>query len=149
MGDEVIMEGRTEIGKVVELRKNIAIVNFGLLNTQVKINILKKVETPKVQKKTKNILHNTESIEEKAKFEYELDIRGLYKDTALQAIENYLDKAYMYGFVKIRIVHGRGSGVLKQAVYNYLKNHPYIQNFHAEDERFGGDGVTVVEFSNG
>lgn len=147
IGDEVIMEGSTEIGKVVEMRKNIAIVNFGPLNTQVKLNLLKKVAAPKTTKKNKNILHNTESIEEKAKFEYELDIRGLYKDTALQAIENYMDKAYMYGFVKVRIVHGRGSGVLKQAVYNYLKNYPYIKAFHAEDERFGGDGVTVVEFS--
>lgn len=143
IGDTVQLDGGMDVGKVIEIRKNVAIVAFGNLTTQVKIEKLTKV-VAKVGE-VKKVYNTSKSIEEKAAFENELDIRGLFKDTAMQAIETFLDSAMMYGFGKIRIIHGKGTGVLKQMVHSYLKSYSGVSKYYAEDARFGGDGVTIVE----
>jgi DNA mismatch repair protein MutS2 len=84
-------------------------------------------------------------ITEKSEFDFNLDIRGLMKDEALTALDNFMDRAIMYGIHSIKIIHGRGTGALKQAVQFYLKKYPHVKNFKYEDERFGGDGITIVE----
>ena len=143
VGDMVSMESGTELGKVSEIRKNIAIVAFGNLNTQVKLEKLTKVVKNTVA--PQRVYNTSKTIEERAAFNHELDIRGLFKDTAMQALESFMDEALMYGFGKIKIIHGKGTGVLKQMVYSYLKNYNGVSKFYSEDSRFGGDGATIVE----
>ncbi|MBK9635372.1 MAG: hypothetical protein IPO64_13000 [Bacteroidetes bacterium] len=87
VGDFVNLDAGLEVGRVNEIRKNIAIVAFGNLNTQVKLEKLTKVVKNTVA--PQKVYNTAKTIEEKAAFNHELDIRGLFKDTAMQALESF------------------------------------------------------------
>lgn len=74
-----------------------------------------------------------------------LDIRGRYAGEALSELDQYLDQAILAGRKNIEIVHGRGSGALRTAVHEHLKNNPVVAGFKCASEESGGDGMTVVE----
>jgi DNA mismatch repair protein MutS2 len=76
----------------------------------------------------------------------ELDLRGQRADEALDALERYLDAAYLAGMPFVRIIHGKGTGKLRQAVREALQGHAYVKSFETGGEKEGGDGVTVVKF---
>ena len=144
-GSKVKLEEGTEIGEVLELKNNNAIVAFGNIQTKVKIQNLIAVVNQKNKTEQKRNTFASKIITEKSEFDFNLDIRGLMKDEALTALDNFMDRAIMYGIHHIKIIHGRGTGALKQAVQYYLKKYPHVKEFHYEDDRFGGDGITIVE----
>jgi DNA mismatch repair protein MutS2 len=74
----------------------------------------------------------------------ELDLRGLRADDALDKVERYLDAAYLAGLPFVRIIHGKGTGKLRQSVREALQAHPHIKSFEAGAANEGGDGVTVA-----
>ena len=78
---------------------------------------------------------------------FELDIRGKRADEALDTLENYLDAAFLAGLPFVRIIHGKGTGKLREAVRQALQGHPHIRSFETGGEKEGGDGVTVVKMS--
>jgi DNA mismatch repair protein MutS2 len=82
---------------------------------------------------------------EKAAFNTNLDLRGKMKDEALSALDNFLDYSMMYGHHRVRIIHGRGTGAIRQAVHFSLKTQPSVLHFEFETQESGGDGVTVVD----
>jgi DNA mismatch repair protein MutS2 len=65
-------------------------------------------------------------------------------DEALERLDSYLDRAFVAGLPYVRIVHGKGTGKLRDAVRRELKGHPHIQRFEAGGISEGGDGVTVA-----
>ena len=75
----------------------------------------------------------------------ELDLRGYRVEEALDEVENYLDKASLANLSPVYIIHGHGTGALKQAVRDFLKTSPYVAKFRAGEDSEGGDGVSVVE----
>lgn len=75
----------------------------------------------------------------------ELDLRGQRAEDALTLLENYLEKAYMAGMPFVRIIHGKGTGVLRQEVRAALKGHEYVAAFEEGHPNEGGDGVTVAK----
>ena len=75
----------------------------------------------------------------------ELDLRGYRVEEALDEVENYLDKASLANLSPVYIIHGHGTGALKQAVRDFLKTSPYVAKFRAGEDTEGGDGVSVVE----
>lgn len=78
-------------------------------------------------------------------FRAELDLRGMRGEVALQELENYMDKAVMLGFPSIKIIHGKGDGILRKLIRTHLKQY-YKQVDRMEDEHLdrGGDGITYV-----
>ncbi|RME07645.1 MAG: endonuclease MutS2 [Anaerolineae bacterium] len=74
----------------------------------------------------------------------ELDLRGHRADEALEALDRYLDKAYLARLPWVRIIHGKGTGRLRQAVRQALERHPHVASYEAGAPAEGGDGVTVV-----
>ncbi|NPV52045.1 MAG: endonuclease MutS2 [Firmicutes bacterium] len=74
----------------------------------------------------------------------ELDLRGLRVEDALERVDKYLDDAILAGLPRARIIHGKGTGALRQAVREYLKNHSGVAGFRFGEAGEGGDGVTVV-----
>ena len=74
----------------------------------------------------------------------ELPLRGLTVDEALERLDSYLDQAFMAGLPYVRIVHGKGTGKLRDAVRRELKGHSHIQRFEKGGIGEGGDGVTVA-----
>ena len=79
----------------------------------------------------------------------ELDLRGQNAEDALDMLERYLEKAYMAGLPFVRIIHGKGTGKLRQEVRAALKNHPQVASFEEGGPKEGGEGVTVAKLAGG
>jgi len=145
VGSKVKLEEGSEIGEVIELKNNNALVAFGNIQTKVKLQNLVAVIDKRNKIEQKRNSFSSKIITEKSEFDYNLDLRGLMKDEALTALDNFMDRTIMYGIHNIKIIHGRGTGALKQVVQYYLKKYPHVKEFHYEDDRYGGDGITIVE----
>ena len=79
------------------------------------------------------------------KVQTELDIRGYTADEGVYEVDNFLDAAVMSGISIVTIIHGKGTGVLKNAVRAHLKKHPHVKSSRRGLYGEGEDGVTVVE----
>ncbi len=76
----------------------------------------------------------------------ELDLRGERYENALSRVEKYIDDALLAGYPRVSIIHGKGTGALRQGVQEYLKNHRSVKSIRFGDAGEGGTGVTVVQF---
>ena len=74
----------------------------------------------------------------------ELDLRGQRAEDALDALDRYLESAYLAGLPFVRIIHGKGTGRLRQVVREALHQSPHVKNFEMGQDNEGGDGVTVA-----
>ena len=89
----------------------------------------------------------TDVVESSVKFESKIDLRGLTKSEGLRLIESFVDKALMSNATHLRILHGKGTGVLRDAVKMKLREYSdSISNVYHPPREQGGDGVTIVEF---
>ncbi|MCB0145575.1 MAG: Smr/MutS family protein, partial [Caldilineaceae bacterium] len=74
----------------------------------------------------------------------ELDLRGARVEESLDRVESYLDDAYLSRLPWVRIIHGKGTGALREAVRDLLRGHPLVSKYRSGEEGEGGDGVTVA-----
>jgi len=79
--------------------------------------------------------------------EMELDLHGLSVEEALYTLEQFLNKAFKDGLYKIWVIHGKGTGIMRQAVTDYLKGHPLVISFSTADPHHGGNGATEVKIN--
>jgi DNA mismatch repair protein MutS2 len=79
----------------------------------------------------------------------EIDLRGQNSEEALDNLERYLDQAYLVGMPFVRIIHGKGTGKLRQVIREALKGHPYVKSFEEGGDKEGGEGVTVAKIAAG
>ena len=77
----------------------------------------------------------------------ELDLRGMTVDDMLIELDRYLDQAYLSGLPFVRIIHGKGTGALRQAVREELRGHALVSSFKPGENNEGGEGVTVVKLA--
>jgi DNA mismatch repair protein MutS2 len=75
----------------------------------------------------------------------EISLRGKLVEEGLDELEQYLEKAYAAGLPFVRIVHGKGTGKMREAVRTHLKKHPYVSSFEEAKDNEGGAGVTVAK----
>ena len=76
---------------------------------------------------------------------HELALRGMTVEEALAELDKYLDDASLAGLDEVRIIHGKGTGALREAVHNFLVEHRAVRHFHLADRTAGGEGATEVE----
>lgn len=151
-GDYVVMKGQTTIGRIESLSPNSAKVLFGMMYTNVPLKRLVHSAPPKQEPKTQQaatfISKETRDAmyEKKLHFKPEIDIRGMRAEEALHAIAYFIDDSIQFEQSVVRILHGTGTGALREVVQNYLKTVAGIKRFHDEHVQFGGAGITVVEF---
>ena len=151
IGDNVRLKGQTSAGTVMELQGKQAVVAFGMIKSTVKLEQLEKVSKnqlkKEMQKSTFISTQTTDEMHEKRlHFKQEIDVRGMRGDEALQAVTYFIDDAIQVGASRVRILHGTGSGILRQLIRDYLHTVPGIRHYHDEHVQFGGAGITVVEF---
>ncbi len=149
-GDLVRLKGQTSAGNVLSISGKQAVVAFGMIKSTIKLEQLEKVsnnqikkEIPKstfISEKTQDEMH-----EKKLHFKQEIDVRGMRGDEALQTVTYFIDDAIQVGASKVRILHGTGSGILRQLIRDYLSSVPGVRRYHDEHVQFGGAGITVVE----
>ncbi len=150
VGDNVRLKGQTSAGTVLEVDKKQALVAFGMIKSTVKLDKLEKVSKgqlkKEIQKSTFVSSQTTDDMRERnLNFKRELDVRGMRGDEALQAVTYFVDDAILVGVSPVRILHGTGTGALRQIIREYLHSVPGIRKYHDEHVQFGGAGITVVE----
>jgi DNA mismatch repair protein MutS2 len=151
VGDAVRMKGQRTVGKVIDKKEKNLVVVFGAIKTTVKIEQIEKVSNNQIRKEpAKSVIFTANSSdamsEKKLQFKVEIDVRGMRSDEALQAVTYYIDDAIQCNAGRVRILHGTGTGALRQIIRDYLRTVSGISQFQDEHVQFGGAGITVVEF---
>lgn len=150
VGDNVVLDGQATVGTILEINGKEASVAFGQLKMKVKLARLKHTikKAPSGAGAPTYISSQTTSAsrERQLNFSTELDVRGMRADEAVQAVMYYIDDAVQFNSSRVRILHGTGTGALRQCIRQYLDTVHAVRNYHDEDVRFGGAGITVIEF---
>jgi DNA mismatch repair protein MutS2 len=149
-GDKVKLTGQDIIGELIGFNEKNAVIAFGQLISTVPIATIEKVSSNEARstgkKKGRSGLSMTlDYSERRMNFKPEIDLRGVRAEEAIGIIQNYVDEAVMFGVAQLRILHGKGYGILKEVIRNYLRTEPMVRSFRDEDVRLGGAGITVVE----
>ncbi|SHI61727.1 DNA mismatch repair protein MutS2 [Tangfeifania diversioriginum] len=152
-GDKVKIKGQETAGELIELNEKNAVVAFGQMITtlprkqveRLSSNEAKKLE--KGQKQGGSHLAGSNLMERRLSFKPEIDIRGQRADEAIQNIQEFIDEAIMLEVSQLRILHGKGTGILKETIRNYLRSEPMVRTFKDEHVDFGGAGITVVNLA--
>ncbi len=154
LGEKVILRMLGSEGVLTSLSESEAEVQVGSLRIRAKLGeIARKTEenTPETgrqvgkKKARQPVSLPATSVSTPASPGMELDLRGQRAEEALILLENYLEKAYLVGMPFVRIIHGKGTGVLRQEVRAALKGHEYVASFEEGHPNEGGDGVTVAK----
>lgn len=120
-------------------------VQAGVMKTKIHIDKLRLLDTPKsVQKKKSPSKSNVQSRSER-RVQLELDIRGQAADEGVFELQRFIDNAVMSGVGMITVIHGKGTGILRNAVHRELKSNPCVKSFRLGMYGEGEDGVTIVE----
>ena len=150
VGDTVRMRGLTTVGTVETVQGKEATVVFGDVRTKVKTSRLEHtVKKPELtQPATFAISRETRQTidSHKLNFHQDLDVRGMRGDEALNAVQHFIDDAILVGMSRVRILHGKGNGILRQLIRQYLQSVPNVTSCKDEHVQFGGAGITVVDF---
>ncbi len=149
-GDNVRLKGQVSAGTVMEVQGKQAVVAFGMIKCTVKLEQLEKVSKGQIKKEIQkstfvSVQTADDMHEKKLNFKQEIDVRGMRGDEALQAVTYFVDDAIQVGAARIRILHGTGTGILRQLIRDYLHSVPGVRQYHDEHVQFGGAGITVVE----
>ena len=159
VGDTVRIKGLTSVGEVESTDGKMAVVIFGGMKTKMRADRLEHAELSKsqlskqeernnsiagsygtVSRDTRSVIDNR-----KLNFKQDIDVRGMRGDEAISAITYFIDDAILVGVSRVRILHGTGSGILRQLIRQYLATVPNVSHFRDEHVQFGGAGITVVD----
>lgn len=156
VGATVRIKGLSSVGRIEHIDGKMATVIFGDMRTKMRLDRLEgaKLEEPKndpmqkyadlgAQQSSRMTRDTIDS--HKQNFRQDIDVRGMRGDEALNAVMHYIDDAVLMGASKVRILHGTGTGILRQLIRQYLATVPNVSSFRDEHVQFGGAGITVVE----
>ena len=148
-GDTVRIKGTTSVGKIESIQGKNATVIFGDLRSTTSLKKLEHATAPKREEPRPFMTvgrQTRETIDEKKlNFKQDLDVRGRRGDEALNAVMYFIDDATLAGMSRVRILHGTGTGILRQLIRQYLATVPAVTSYKDEHVQFGGAGITVVD----
>ncbi len=146
VGDKVKVSTTGAKGELLKLRGNRADVQVGSFIMSVKADELVKIEQGRAKRVKPTAKTTYSSIASTASFSQDLDIRGKRADEAIQEVERYIDNCIITNVDTVRIIHGKGNGILRDIVRNLLRDFSQVTHYEDEHIDFGGTGVTVVSF---
>ena len=148
-GDYVRIKGQTSVGKLKEISGKKAVVVFGAMQVVIDMSRLAITEAPekKVLQDAAYMSRSTRIAvdERKSNFKPDIDVRGMRGEEALRTVMAFVDDAQLLGVARIRILHGTGTGALREVIRQYLRTVPGNVSYHDEHVQFGGSGITVVD----
>ncbi len=152
IGDYVKLQGQSVPGEVIEILGKEAVVAFGSLYTTVKSVRLEKISNNVAKREIRNgagaaQVSNVGSTvrERKLNFKSEIDVRGHRTEEAIEKVANLLDEALMCEVHTVRVLHGKGNGILRQMLRQYINTLPFVVSMRDEHVQLGGSGITIVE----
>ncbi len=143
VGDWVKIPGTGNEAEVISVSKNNLVLAMGELRMVKKRNEVEPVAKKSVSKASRKIYHTSVS-DNAANFSPEVDVRGMRTEAALYEIEKYLDKAVMMGFPSLKIIHGKGDGILRKFIRDYLRKYGEVTRMEDEHADRGGEGITYA-----
>lgn len=151
-GDKVRIIGQDTIGELIELSSKNAVVAFGQLITTIPRNQVERIGSNEAKKAERNYRKGGTSLlsnysERRLGFKPDIDVRGQRAEEAIPKIQEFIDEAIMFEVAQLRILHGKGHGILKETIRNFLRTEPMVRNFNDEHVDFGGAGITVVNLA--
>lgn len=149
VGDTVKLDGTGTPGRIIEIDGNQATVIFGMLKTSVKVSRLRHTMS-KISTDTKGASFISSSTTNdirtrQLQFKQDIDVRGMRVDEAIQAVTYFIDDAIQFSASRVRILHGTGTGALRQCIRRYLDTVNGVRSYCDENVQFGGAGITVVD----
>ena len=157
-GDSVRIKGTSSIGEIEVIQGKQATVIFGGIRSKVKLEQLERTSKPKAAPADTASKHAALAIQtsritratmedRRQNFHQDLDVRGMRGDEATDTVMHFIDDAILVGMSRVRILHGTGSGILRQLIRQYLATIPNVSHFRDEHVQFGGAGITVVDLN--
>ncbi|MBS3808090.1 MAG: Smr/MutS family protein, partial [Bacteroidales bacterium] len=152
-GDKVRLKNRDAVGEVMDVNEKSLLVAFGNIITTIEKDQLERISEKEYHKEQRETgsgpsEQNFNLSRRRMDFHPELDIRGKRGDEALQMVRDFIDEAIMVNAGRVRILHGKGSGILRELVRNYLNSVDVVSHYRDEHVEYGGAGITVIEFDH-
>jgi len=148
VGDRVRLIKQNAEAEVISVKGNDVQIAIGHLKSLVKINQLERIGPTDQLRPNKTSAHSQYSgvdlNKKKSEFDSILDVRGQRVIDVLPKVDHFLDEALLLGFSELRILHGKGDGILRATIRKHLQEIPQVANFKDEDIERGGVGITVV-----
>lgn len=150
VGSYVRIAGQNTIGEVLSMRGKDAEIRIGDLKSNIRLNRLEKVSRKTFREATETgddrpRSRGVDMNEKMQNFSFNLDIRGKRGEEALGEVDRFFDDALMLGYPELRIVHGKGDGILRTLVRNHLRGYKQVGSMQDEHADRGGAGVTIVK----
>ncbi|MCI1779564.1 MAG: Smr/MutS family protein [Bacteroidales bacterium] len=152
-GDKVRIKGKGLMGEIIETDGKWASLSVGNIISRAKLSDIEKISNHTFDDFVKERPHSSVPSdsagidERKINFKPYIDVRGQRLDEALNSVSMFIDDAIMVGADEVKILHGKGTGILKTEIRKYLKANPAIGSAEDEDIRYGGSGITVVKMN--
>ena len=147
VGDWVQLNNSETTGQVLEINRDNLVIALGDLRSVLKKSRVYKISNKQAKKAVQSNSYTGSMSEAISSFSAELDLRGMRGDNALHEVEKYLDKSIMLGFPFIKLIHGKGDGILRKLIREYLKKYSQVNRVEDEHADRGGDGITYVYFN--
>jgi DNA mismatch repair protein MutS2 len=155
VGDRVLVAGINQQGCIVAIDRGWAIVGFEFVKLKVSVDRLSPIEYSSLSSapshRISHISHKATTglsnfqLDSFLKFSPTIDLHGLRVDAALQQLDHWIDRAIVAGHNQLKIVHGKGQGILRRHIHDYLSRHDAVKKIIQDHNRPGGWGVTWVE----
>jgi DNA mismatch repair protein MutS2 len=147
IGDWVQLKGGDTTGQVLEMKGNNIVLALGDLRSVVKKERVQKISNKQAKKVVQSNSYTGRISDAISSFNAELDLRGMRGEDAIHEVEKYLDKSLMLGFPSIKLIHGKGDGILRKLIREYLRKYSQVTRIEDEHADRGGDGITYVYFN--
>ena len=150
VGTKVRIKNQDGVGEVQEVKGKKATVAFGHILTTVALDRLEAVSNAEYKRQTRPTTARTvvsvDVSQRKLNFKDNIDVRGMRAVDALETVQSFIDDAIMVGIGSVSILHGKGTGALKEEIRRYLRTIPDIESAADEHADRGGAGITIVKF---
>ncbi len=143
-GDWASIAGRQKPGIILRIKSNEAIIDFDGIKINLPVQNLTKANSPSKEVTGKVSPYIRDLNEKVVNFKLTLDLRGKMADEALQMVQKYLDDAYLLRIKEVSILHGKGEGILRRVIRDYLSHSEEVISFEDEQPDRGGSGITRV-----
>lgn len=150
-GEKVRIKSNGMVGEIAKVSSKAIVVNIGNISSKLTPDKVERITSNEYRDAVKTVAPKVSSVhidssitERKLSFSPELDVRGERLNDAIEKVTRYIDDAVMLGIPGVRIIHGKGTGVLRDEIQKLLRTMPGVEKVADEHIQFGGTGVTVV-----
>ena len=153
VGEKVRVKENGMVGEVAKVSAKAVVVNIGNISSKMPLDKVERITSNEFKSAVREVSRTVSAVkidssinERKLNFSTEIDVRGARLNDAIETVTRYVDDAIMLGVSNVRIIHGKGTGVLRDELQKFIRTIPGVASVRDEHIQFGGTGVTIVTF---